>query len=62
MITDKRVRDAAPKLLDALRGAVTWVSKLSDWAGADDPPIEQWQAAIALAVEAETTTPSDPRP
>ena len=45
----EQLHAAAPALLTQLRSAVSWVSRLSDWEGADDPPVEEWMAAITAA-------------
>lgn len=55
-VADKRVHDVAHVLLAVLQSAVIWAR---GWKGGDDqPPIEVWQAAIDLAVDADTTPPA----
>lgn len=44
-----RLIAAAPDLLEALQDALSWIGKLSDWAGAEDPNIERYRTAIAKA-------------
>lgn len=40
---------AAPDLLEALKDAMTWFSKLEDWSGVGDPDLDKYRAAIAKA-------------
>jgi hypothetical protein len=46
-----RLIAAAPELADALAGALRWIGSLDDWsgAGAGDPDLDTWQAALAKA-------------
>ena len=44
-----RLIAAAPDLLESLEDAMRWVGSLTDWAGAGDPDVEKWRAAIAKA-------------
>jgi hypothetical protein len=36
-------------LMEALQEAMRWIGSLNDWAGAGDPDVEKWRAALAKA-------------
>lgn len=44
-----RLIAAAPDLLTQAEKHLAWLSKLTDWAGADDPDLDGLRAAIAKA-------------
>lgn len=45
----ERIRSAAPDLLAQAEKHLAWLSKLTDWAGADDPDLDGLREAIAKA-------------
>lgn len=46
---NKRLIAAAPELLAQAEKHLAWLSKITDWAGADDPDLDGLRAAIAKA-------------
>lgn len=44
---------AAPEVAESLQEALRWIGSLTDWAGAGDPDVEKWRAAIKKATEVE---------